>query len=486
MMTLKPAILVALSFTAFAASAAERPPQYIMISFDGSYTNEMWKATRELGTLNKARFTHFISGVDFLVGSDRGPVPGETKQIYEPPRFNGKQRSRVGFGGTRELVAQRIREVIASIKSKMEIGGHANGHFDGSAWTEKEWNYEFDLFHHYLWNVISINKIGPLLSDVKESDWKALQETQHVGFRAPYLGRGEGLWATLGKKNWVIDQKNTGARYRYDASQVSKELSSWPTKNARGFWNFPLVTIPVPNFGKPVLSMDYNFYFSISGEKDQPARAKEFEDQMYTAYVKWFSRNYFGNRAPLNIGHHFSTWNKGAYWKALQRFVKTVCNLPEVECVTYSEMVKILDRGLGSKIPQLSRGEFDQSGRPRFEIPLVVQASAGNADTRVDLVLADGTAAIPNQVKDVYTWKVGGRPVDGTRLDLIGLAKSGTSYVELTRKSDGKNLELLIDWNPADNHVELHALEEPDLNGCSAQAHEEAIDPRLLLEGQEI
>jgi hypothetical protein len=67
------------------------------------------------------------------------------------------------------------------------------------------------------------------------------------------------------------------------------------------------------------------------------------EQQVVDSYKYYFKVNYFGNRGPLHIGHHFSKWNKGAYWSAMKKFTKFVCGKPDVKCVTYKEYTEWLE-----------------------------------------------------------------------------------------------------------------------------------------------
>ena len=89
--------------------------------------------------------------------------------------------------------------------------------------------------------------------------------------------------------------------------------------------------------------MDYNFYYADSAGVAKPENKELYKKQMLDTYMKYFQDNYFGNRAPVHIGHHFSKWNGGAYWEAMQAFTTRVCGLPEVKCVTYGELVKFME-----------------------------------------------------------------------------------------------------------------------------------------------
>ena len=479
--------------TGSSQAAPKRPDQYILISFDGSYNSDMWKATREQGVANNARYTHFISGVDFLVGSDRGAVEGETKGIYAPPQPTGlcskrnpNCKSDVGFGGTREMLVRRIQEMTASMKAGMEIGGHGNSHFDGSSWSKADWTIEFDFYHRFLYDVFKINNVAPGGNLPSVREWRILLAQQNYGFRAPYLGRGEGLWQTLGKTDWTILNTRTDHRYVYDASQVSSKLSQWPTKHAQGFWNFPLVVIPVPGRDKGILSMDYNFYVAQSRETHEPNESvrNQYEEEMYQAYINWFLRNYHGNRAPLNIGHHFSTWNNGAYWKALQRFTKAVCSQPEVKCVTYKEMVADLEAGLADNIEAFQENGFDQRGRPRLQIPRVTLASTPKAEGVVPGLVVNGR--IGRAPSREFGWKVEGVPSASRDLDLVALASRGVTHVSLVKAQGGNEVTMTIDWETESNTARLRVIEQPEIMGCSEKAHVEHVDKSALVPGIDI
>lgn len=479
------AVVLAGAGFAQAQSLVERPPQYILMSFDGSYTNAMWKTTREFGLNNGARFTHFISGVDFLIGSQSGPVPGETKSIYSAPKPTGlcsarrpKCASDIGFGGTKQLVTERINQVAQSAQAGMEIASHGNSHFDGTTWTAADWTHEFNWFHKLMLEVFSINKIQAGGNLPTENQWQEMMLSQMSGIRAPYLGHGPGLFETLGKVDWTMLNQPRKHRYSYDASQVTDQVSKWPTKNAHGFWNFPLVQIPVPGRSRTIISMDYNFYVSQSGDKEDLVNAPKYEEQMYQAYVNWFTRNYHGNRAPLNIGHHFSTWNGGAYWRALQRFVTSVCNQPEVRCVTYSEMVDVLEnQGLAKNIPLYSKGQFTQAQRPKVQIPLLGKVSFNGYDGEAKNAVKNGRyASLPSQN---FVWKVDGQEVpDG--FDLVKLAKMGYSYVQVKHKQTNEEINLFIDWNPNTDTVRLRTLEQDLTRPCPADAHIEKVNLNFL------
>lgn len=304
----------------------------------------MWESTRNFAQNNNVRFTYFISGVYFL--------KSKLRTLYTPPASLKPGASAIGFGSTSEDITERIHEVLNAAQEGNEISSHANGHFDGHTWSAEDWRKEFDMFDFLLLNVFTNNGIQEFFTDAWTSIVKQVQ-----GFRAPQLGISDGLYQTLQERS-----------YSYDASQASKK-NYWPQQNGRGTWNLPLASLKIFGTCKKTLSMDYNFYWAQSNAKEDIENSKIYEEQMYSTYMNYFINNYFGNRAPVNIGHHFSTWNNGAYWKAMKRFVESVCTLPEVKCSTYSELVQFLE-GNKNKLSYYQKGHFS---------PLLRQEVAVNA-----------------------------------------------------------------------------------------------------------
>ncbi|GEM_PF-1926187 len=406
---IKRALLPSLTFFSLQALSNERPNQYIAISFDGSYTSAMWQATREAAQSYGAKVTHFVSGVDFLIGSSSKKIPQSTDHIYIPPGYSGKgRRSDIGFGGTKSMLEERLAQIDKSIQAGMEIGSHANAHFDGTNWSESEWTYEFNWFHKLLLEVFEINPISSAEVGFDANHWKNTLRYQMKSIRSPYLGRGKGLWQTLAKDKWEILGQSVDHKYLYDASDVAVSPSAWPGQSATGgYWYLRMPVIPVPGRTKGVLAMDYNFYVMHSDNpnspKDKPEQAAEFEEQMYQAYINWFSRNYKGNRAPINIGHHFSTWNKGAYWRALQRFMKDVCQLPEVKCTTGRELVEFLNSVGPNKVSQYQKGDFDRSGLPVINLALAENnfLAANQSKQSLYAFQDNGFVSLPHQTEMV-------------------------------------------------------------------------------------
>jgi len=312
------------------AATVARPPQFVILAFDGSYNLSFWRESRAFAAANNLNFTYFISGVYF--------IPNAARLGYNAPQ-HGPGKSAIGWGGTTDDIAERFEEVKKAAAEGNEIASHANGHFDGSSWSEADWESEFDQFDEIIFKGIGLTApdlgFGP--RDV-------------IGFRAPQLAHSPGLFKTLVNKGYTYDTSRTNA------------ANYWPEKIA-GIWNFPLAELRIVGSGKATLSMDYNFYFADSRAEPDPAGKETYKKQMVDTYMAYFESNYFGNRAPLHIGHHFSKWNGGAYWEAMQVFAQGVCRLPEVVCGTYKDLVKFMEEHEDERV-DLQAGHFDPLPAP--------------------------------------------------------------------------------------------------------------------------
>lgn len=356
-------VLNLLSSASWALGEAERPPQYVLLAFDGSSSIKAWQETRSFAKENGIKFTYFISGVYFLTKNNR--------MLYQPPAGLKRGRSDIGFGGNTADLQARTQEVLAAMDEGHAMGSHANGHFDGKNWTADDWRQEFDQFHHFVEDVFDIHH---LVSDISAVWRQRIQDAIH-GFRAPLLGIGKGLYQNLA---------NSPHQYEYDTSKADR-MNYWPKKNKDGLWNFPLAQIRIADTCKRTLSMDYNFYFSQSQGKDDLAHAEIYEDQMYRSYLAYFSSNYYGNRAPVNIGHHFSKFNGGAYWRAMMKFAKRVCGLPEVRCVSYPELQKFV-----ANTDPNTYAHYEHARFPKYSDAVFAEGEVGSScDMRIHLTKAE-------------------------------------------------------------------------------------------------
>ncbi|MBC7753285.1 MAG: hypothetical protein H7Z71_03540, partial [Moraxellaceae bacterium] len=243
-------------------SASERPPQFVLLAFDGSSSLDMWKETvafadtvKTTGINNQIQnigFSYFINPVYY--------TEKQYKSIYKTPAI-GHATSCIGWANPVGSVLKRVNLTNEAFLHGHEIGSHANSHCSadgsggvgdplrGKTWTEENWTDEFTQFNNLLFNVLPNNHITPpqdFVINFNQNDIK--------GFRAPALAVTGGLWPTLKKFN-----------FKYDTSKINKP-SYWPQKEAWGGWNIPLASIRVAGSARNTLSMDYNwFVFQTAG-----------------------------------------------------------------------------------------------------------------------------------------------------------------------------------------------------------------------------
>jgi peptidoglycan/xylan/chitin deacetylase (PgdA/CDA1 family) len=332
-------LLLACHVAAPARAEVDRPPQFVVMAFDNCTELETWQELADFAAEanshgKRIHFTFFVSGINFIADAIR--------MIYQGPQ-QPRGLSRINFGGSPEQVRRRVDYVNALHSSGHEIASHAVGHFNGSGWSAGDWQTEFRSFHDVLSNVGPNNG----LTDTK----LAFPLTQVVGFRSPYLAKNAGLYAALKQ-----------SRFRYDASGVGRS-DAWPER-IDGIWRFNLAMLRIAASGKNTLSMDYNFFVAHSRAVTDPRRFAMAREQMLATYLHYFTSNYAGNRAPLHIGHHFSAMQGGAYNDALKSFARAVCGLPEVRCVTYTELADFMDRQSAENLAAYRKGEFARAAAP--------------------------------------------------------------------------------------------------------------------------
>jgi peptidoglycan/xylan/chitin deacetylase (PgdA/CDA1 family) len=330
---------VVLSTVQVQGAEMARPPQFVMLAFDNcteltrwqdltDFSNEMDRAGKHV------RFTFFVSGINYIEDADRA--------VYQGP---GARRgySPINFGGSAEDVHRRIGYINALYAKGHEIASHAVGHFNGGHWSAAQWEQELAAYRALAANADAKARSADSRLDVPFA--------KIVGFRAPYLAAGSGLYEAL---------RHDG--FRYDTSGITY-ADQWPQK-VDGTWRFDLVKLEIDGLHRSTLSMDYNFFVAQSGARPDPRRAEAFKQQMLATYLAYFRTRYTGNRAPLNIGHHFEGYQGGAYNEALKEFARRVCGLPEVKCATYSELADFMDQQTAETIAAYQHGDFPHAPEP--------------------------------------------------------------------------------------------------------------------------
>jgi len=456
--------LISTSFVAQAAGGLPpRPPQYVLLAFDGSLNLDMWDETYTFARQNDINFTYFMSGVYFLMN--------QNKNEYDEPT-HGRGKSSIGFGGTSpDRIAERVAKVNRSFDHGDEMGSHINGHYDGTKWTLAEWKSDFKQFYHLIFDAFKINNIVSKLSNPFHFD-----PAEVKGFRAPLLGRNPAMYDVLRDLN-----------YNYDTSKTAP-MNYWPEKQ-NTVWNFPLAMVTIAGTGKRTLSMDYNFYYSQSAGKPRPDQYSVFKKQMLDTYLGYFGSNYHGNRAPVHIGHHFSKWNGGAYWDAMKEFAQTVCRLPEVKCVTYREYTKYLESLPPSTLAQYRRGQFDRTAMPVHIASLEQKDRSLDADVKL---AADETGSVSAQLSgsqadlikastDVrYRWSVDGQEVAQTtdaKLNLAPYSDDLNFDSKLQVKVDYRGQEVLSSTQKVTDFTETETGFNPVLSDERAEDKSLEADP---------
>jgi len=299
----------------------QRPPQFVVVSFDGVGWHQEWRHWMAVAHRVPFRFTGFLSGTYLL--SDA------TRDAYHPPYYS-PGTSEIGWGTPADVPVE-IGDLNRAVAAGMEIGTHFNGHFcasaglpsGGNTWTTSDWDVELDQFLHLLRDYRSDNGLPPSVHlDVTRADV--------TGGRTPCLeGRPSALYPAL-----------VAHGFAYDASFTRPALT-WPTRDRRsGLWQLGMTTFPLHGTDHAVTTMDYNYFFTQrGGVSGSLAQARTDQAQVLATYDDLYRRSFAGNRAPVILGNHFNDWNHDAYRNALTAFVLHTCGRPRTECVPFRDLV---------------------------------------------------------------------------------------------------------------------------------------------------
>ena len=232
----------------------EKPPQFVVVSFDGSCETKSKLFRHYLDTAEKVsgRFSFNISGLCILPDN-------EQKLNYDPPN-KPRGTSAIGFGDP-SLLADRINAWTEAYKKGHEIATHYLGHFCGSggvqSWDTAGWTSEINQFNTFMneWTKFNPQYTGGV--DPLPFDASVIK-----GGRTPCLeGQRDQMYPAM-----------VAAGYTYDTSN-SGDLS-WPKKvKDYNLWDFPLQSINLAATPSTVLSMDYNFLANLNN--GQPATTPE-------------------------------------------------------------------------------------------------------------------------------------------------------------------------------------------------------------------
>ncbi|MGQ0466731.1 MAG: hypothetical protein ACT4QG_15575 [Sporichthyaceae bacterium] len=297
----------------------EKPPQFVVLSYDGAGSLDRWQFYRNLAKETGAGFTYYVGGTYLL--------PDAKKNAYRPPNWPVGY-SEVGFGGTAADVRARMEHIRSAYTEGAEIGTHFNGHMCGAkgiaAFDTAAWRSEMEQWFGFLEN-------WRTNADAPGAESMPFGRSAVTGARTPCLEGKRPVFLPVFEDNG----------FTYDTSGYG--YLQWPRKStSANLWDIPLQELRMAGTGRTVLSMDYNFSV-LQGKVSTPASRFAMQRQMVTTYNNAFDAVYHGNRAPLIIGHHFAEWNMGVYHDAMAQFVRETCGRPEVRCVTFQDLVKWLD-----------------------------------------------------------------------------------------------------------------------------------------------
>jgi hypothetical protein len=335
--------------TAHPLQPGERPPQFVIFSWDGAgeLDNGLFSRFRKLAQDHGAKMTFFLSGLYLL--------PESKKHLYRPPN-NPVGASDIGYL-TDAHVRSTLQQVRLAWLEGHEIGTHFNGHFCGGRgsvayWTPKDWHSEIEQAVSFVENWRSntgFTDLEPLPFDYRK---------ELIGSRTPCLLGQQNLLPTAAQLGW-----------RYDASSPGG-LQMWPSKR-NGLWDLPLQSVPFPGRSFEVLSMDYNMLAnqSVNATHSDPRNYPGWERQAREAYVAGFQRAYETNRAPLFIGNHFEQWNGGIYMNAVEDAFKHIAGHPDTRLVSFrqfTDWLDVQDPAVLAKLRTLAPGQAPAAGWRAF------------------------------------------------------------------------------------------------------------------------
>ncbi|MDT8915156.1 polysaccharide deacetylase [Amycolatopsis sp. PS_44_ISF1] len=290
----------------------EKPPQFVLFSFDGAGSHDHWQRVLPLAKSVHAHFSGFLSGIYLLPNAQRGQYTG-------PGHPTGK--ASIGFGGSEDEVRTLVSDLNTAVDQGEEIGTHYNGHFCTGAepsvghWSTAAWDRELRQFFGFV--------DGARTGRGLRVDPAAIK-----GGRTPCL---EGDWAQA-----FPAMRDSGLQY--DSSRPSDGVK-WPSQ-VDGLWEFWMPYVKVPALGKKVIMMDYNLWFQYNHAQEDSSHTAEYTQDTVETYRGAYQAAFQGNRAPLVVGNHFNDWAGGAFAKATEDFMGEVCGKPETVCATYSEVIR--------------------------------------------------------------------------------------------------------------------------------------------------
>lgn len=323
----------------------QKPPQFVVVSFDGSCETPEGIMRHYLDTAKAVdgRFTFNLSAVCVLPRTD-------AKYAYQAPDRPAGQ-SDIGFA-VPEWVPSRITTWTEAYRAGHEIATHYVGHFCGpsgvNTWSTEQWAAEIDQFNQLLTNWPQNNP------DVVGLDALPFDPSVIKGGRTPCLeGQRDQMYPAM-----------VAAGYTYEASNHGK--LAWPTRVPDyPLWDFPLQSINLAGTSSTVLSMDYNFLANLNNGQTEatPETCAAIDKTVWESYLRAADAVYNGNRAPLFIGNHFNDWACGSFTASLTRFITDFKKMhPDVRFVSNLDLERWLEAQDPAVLAELQARPMQQYG----------------------------------------------------------------------------------------------------------------------------
>lgn len=297
----------------------EKPPQFVLFSFDGVGASPNWDLFLRTAEQVDARFTALMTGLYFLTDA--------AKTKYRAPGRKPGEAA-IAFGGTRSDVRGQIDRLNRTWRAGHEMGTHYVGHFcrgtkyPGAAWKTKDWNHELDQFFSLMRN------------------WRAntgISDGADLAFGADAV-RGGRTQCLEGTPNVLFPALRQHGMTWDSSIPATRTGVYWPTKS-NGIWEFAVPYTYSPPLRKAQTALDFNFWFTYNKAVDAPKDAPKIRRIVKESYDYMYQRAYQGNRAPLVIANHFNEWSGNAFNPATADFMREVCSKPETICATHSDVV---------------------------------------------------------------------------------------------------------------------------------------------------
>jgi hypothetical protein len=307
-------------FTPKKLKPGEKPPQFIVLSFDGVGWHEKWQFWHSIAQRVPLRFTGFLTGLYLL--------DEQHKTYYHGPGHLPGHSS-LGAWNTPADVVQEVKDLNNAYSLGDEIGTHYMGHFcddnppGATQWTTADWNSDLNQFFDVFRNYKKVDNI-PGMPTLK------VPASTIKGERTPCLeGRPDQLFPALEQHKFLYD------------SSPDRAGIAWPQK-VNGVWRMGMADFPLAGTDHRVITMDYNFWYAQEQASSTvaPAKSKQDTQQIFQTYMNMYGAAYNGNRAPLILGNHFEQWNNNAYTNALAQFALKACGRPNTYCVPFIDVVR--------------------------------------------------------------------------------------------------------------------------------------------------